>query len=123
MSRSKWRDLGTLEWTDQLLPAALRSPDDEAMIVPRRLALGLVAGDLAEAARERLPELPVLFISGYAKGDAQEKMLSAPRTAFLAKPFTPEAIEARVAALLRGEAPRGDDTARTRTSLATPPPA
>jgi hypothetical protein len=47
MSRSKWRDLGTLEWTDQLLPGALRSRDSEAMIVPRRLAVGLIAGIVA----------------------------------------------------------------------------
>jgi PAS domain S-box-containing protein len=109
-------------------PAAALAGIRSGQLLPELLVTDVVmpnvsGPDLVAAARERLPELPVLFISGYAKSDAQEKMLSTPRTAFLAKPFTPEAIEARVAALLRGEAPRGDGATRARTSLATPPPA
>jgi len=57
---------------------------------------GISGPELADGAREKLPALPVLFISGYAQSDALAKMLGTPRTAFLAKPFTPAQLETRV---------------------------
>ncbi len=59
---------------------------------------GLNGGQLAEAARERRPGLPVLFITGYA-GDALEGRL-APGMQVIGKPFALDALVAQVRAML-----------------------
>jgi two-component system, cell cycle sensor histidine kinase and response regulator CckA len=55
---------------------------------------------VAQALRERAPDLPVLYVSGYASGALGDEELSRPRTAFLAKPFTPDEILSEVRGLL-----------------------
>ena len=59
---------------------------------------GLNGRQLADAARERRPELPVLFVTGYA-GTALGDALP-PGMAVIAKPFTLEALAARATAML-----------------------
>lgn len=60
---------------------------------------GLSGRELLTALREIRPELPVLLMSGYSEIDATS-LLSAPRTAFLSKPFTVAALREKIATLL-----------------------
>jgi PAS domain S-box-containing protein len=57
---------------------------------------------LAAALRARRPALPVLFVSGYAEDDALSGDVSQFPAAFLAKPFTADALRAKVEALAGG---------------------
>ncbi len=61
---------------------------------------GLSGQEVFAALRAERPDLPVLFMSGYSESDAAE-LLAAPRTGFLAKPFTLEALRQKLAALRR----------------------
>ena len=66
---------------------------------------GMSGVELAVAARERRPDLPVVFVSGYT-GDAKIAASDDPATAFLAKPFDGDALLRAVRGTL--------DSARTR---------
>jgi two-component system cell cycle sensor histidine kinase/response regulator CckA len=61
---------------------------------------GLSGQAVFAALRAERPDLPVLFMSGFSESDAGE-LLSAPRTGFLAKPFTLSALRQKLAALRR----------------------
>ncbi len=61
---------------------------------------------LIEALRERRPDLPVLFVSGYRENNALDNVMEAANTGFLPKPFTP-------GVLLRAVHERLDDTTST----------
>jgi DNA-binding response OmpR family regulator len=74
----------------------------------------LNGGVLAERMRARRPDLSVLFISGYPRNVIAHHGVLDPGIEFLAKPFTGDALAARVRALLVGVAPadapgRADD--------------
>lgn len=58
---------------------------------------GMNGWTLADRLAEIRPGLPILYTSGWA--DADEPQLR-PRSAFLGKPFAPDALTARVRALL-----------------------
>lgn len=60
---------------------------------------GLNGRQLAEAARERSPDLPVLFITGYAGSAPGDEHLS-PGMSVIAKPFTLDALTERVSEIL-----------------------
>jgi len=51
-------------------------------------------------AQDRLRSLPVLIVTTRGDDESRERVLRAGATAFLAKPFTPDAIIAEVRALL-----------------------
>lgn len=61
---------------------------------------GLNGRQLADAARVKRPDLPVLFITGYA-GGALEEIELPPGMSILRKPFAFDALVARVGELLR----------------------
>ena len=61
---------------------------------------GLSGAALLAALRGLRADLPILLMSGYSELDAAE-LLTAPRTAFIAKPFTVAALRESLAALLR----------------------
>ena len=61
--------------------------------------------DLASRLRERCPDLPVLFVSGYTDTPLARLGTTAPNTAFLPKPYSPAALASQVRALLDGHAP------------------
>ena len=65
---------------------ALERLDVADVIVTDVVMPGMSGVELAVAARERRPGLPVVFVSGYT-GDASITGSDDPRTAFLAKPF------------------------------------
>jgi CheY-like chemotaxis protein len=52
--------------------------------------------DLAARVRQRHPDLPVLFTSGYPNAANLHEWLRQARTAFLQKPFTPEELARKV---------------------------
>ena len=53
---------------------------------------GMSGRELADRIRETHPGLPIVFMSGYTEDGAIEKGAQSPGTAFLAKPFSPEAL-------------------------------
>ena len=61
---------------------------------------GLNGRQLADAARERRPDLPVLFITGYAGSAVDDGLLLPPGMSVIAKPFMLNALTERVAAIL-----------------------
>jgi two-component system cell cycle sensor histidine kinase/response regulator CckA len=69
---------------------------------------GMSGVQLATAARELRPGLPVVFVSGYT-GNETIARTSDPATAFLAKPFDGDDLLRAVRATL-------DGAARTRTA-------
>jgi CheY-like chemotaxis protein len=61
---------------------------------------GISGRDLAERLRALRPSLRVLFISGYVQDASARAALASERSAFVAKPFTPELLTDRVRELL-----------------------
>lgn len=55
---------------------------------------------LAERLRARRPDLPILFVSGYAPDDALAVRLALPATGYLAKPFTGDEVARAVREVL-----------------------
>jgi CheY-like chemotaxis protein len=84
---------------------------DEALRVletPQRIDLlisdvglpGLNGRQLAEIARRRRPDLPVLFITGYAAGAARRSEVLGPGMEMISKPFAVEALAQKVREML-----------------------
>jgi two-component system, cell cycle sensor histidine kinase and response regulator CckA len=63
--------------------------------------------DLADRVRRVHPELPILFVSGYPEEADLKARLGDPRSAFLPKPFTPDALLGAVRRLLHVGAREG----------------
>jgi two-component system, cell cycle sensor histidine kinase and response regulator CckA len=61
---------------------------------------------LAERIGEIRPELPILFMSCYPEGIVRAKHLADENMSFIPKPFTEQALVARVHAILTGEGSR-----------------
>ena len=89
-------------------PAALRLLRSDARVDVLVTDVGLPGGlngrQVADAARERWPELPVLFITGYA-GDSLEGQL-APGMQVIGKPFALDALAVRIQAMLEAASAR-----------------
>ena len=83
-------------------PAALRvlaaSTRVDLLVTDVGLPRGMNGRQVAEAARERRPGLPVLFITGYAGSTLDGEL--APGMAVIGKPFALNALAAQVRALL-----------------------
>ena len=60
---------------------------------------GMSGGEAMNEIRKLRSDIPIILMSGYSEHDAAD-LLSAPRTAFLAKPFTLESLRTHLAALL-----------------------
>lgn len=61
---------------------------------------GMNGRQMTDAGRRNRPELPVLFITGYAQSNALENSHLEPFTEVLTKPFSLEALTSRVSALI-----------------------
>jgi PAS domain S-box-containing protein len=61
---------------------------------------GVNGRELADQLRVTVPDLPILFMSGYPGTDIERRGLKIDRTAFLEKPFTPDALVAAVSGAL-----------------------
>jgi PAS domain S-box-containing protein len=68
---------------------------------------GMDGRELALRLRARWPGTPVLFISGYSDGGGAAEAFKSPGSGFLAKPFSPEVLLARVDTMLRPPSERG----------------
>lgn len=71
--------------------------------------------ELAQHIHRSLPELPILFVSGYSKQTLSDAYQSSQHCDFLGKPFAPAALQEKVARLLRL---RGERLAAQRTGTA-----
>jgi PAS domain S-box-containing protein len=80
------------------LLAGERRPLD--LVVSDVVLPGVNGRALAEELRRRQPGLRVLLVSGYSRGLVDDSSKLDPGVEFLAKPFTPEVLLARVRALL-----------------------
>jgi len=89
-------------------PAGLRVLQSNARVDLLVTDVGLPGGlngrQLADAARQRRPGLKVLFITGYAENAAFGKRFLDPGMALVTKPFTLEALAARIRAMVEGGA-------------------
>jgi CheY-like chemotaxis protein len=97
------RDLGCSVLEAEDGPAGLRivqSHEPVDLLVTDVGLPGLNGRQLADAARERRPGLPVMLITGYA-GKALDDAALAPGMEVLRKPFALDALTARVCTLLR----------------------
>lgn len=106
------RDLGTEMLTD--LGYTVSTADDAAsalellgslsrldlLVTDVELRSGMNGRQLAEAAREKLPDLKVLLITGFAESTAVGEVLSAPPMQVMIKPFSLAVFASRVRNLL-----------------------
>jgi PAS domain S-box-containing protein len=85
-------------------PAALEMVGDGTraihLVVADVMMPGVPAGELADLIRAARPNAKVLFVSGGGDDDAVPKKISEPGFGYLAKPFTPAELAARVRGLL-----------------------
>lgn len=85
---------------EEALEAERAHPRRIDLLVTDAVMPKLGGDELVRALRARIPQLPVLVISGYAREVATESTTA--RSEFLAKPFSPAALVSRVRALLGG---------------------
>jgi nitrogen-specific signal transduction histidine kinase/CheY-like chemotaxis protein len=78
-----------------------RSDGGIDLLITDVLLPGMDGPELARRATELRPELPVLFLSGYTDDEIVRRGLLEQGQPFLQKPFTPEALAAEVAQLLK----------------------
>ncbi len=93
-----------VETFDAAEPAIARVDAGEVplLVVSDVVLPGLSGVELARRLRRRLPELPILWCSGYLGEDLPEVLHTDAYTAFLPKPFTPRDVVERCAQLLSG---------------------
>ena len=60
---------------------------------------GMNGAEVAKTARERRPDMPIVFASGYADTEAIERV-AGPQAAVLRKPFRIDELQAVLAGLL-----------------------
>ncbi|WP_432383495.1 response regulator [Duganella sp. P38] len=88
-------------------PAALSllgaHPDIDLLVTDVGLPNGMNGRQLADAVRARAPELPVLFVTGYAEHAVLNHGHLARGMQILTKPFTADALDQRVGELLGKE--------------------
>ena len=80
--------------------SAARERDGIDLLLTDVIMPGASGRSLADALRQSRPELRVLYMSGYTDEVIAFEDLNEPGVSFLQKPFTPEALGARVRALL-----------------------
>ena len=116
MTRRVLEDAGyrVLEAADGLaaLECLTRDAAGVRLVITDVVMPGMGGRELAERLAQLRPELPVLFTSGYTDSEIVRRGLLQPGTAFVQKPFTPDAITRVVRERLEAASLRG-----------TPPPA
>jgi PAS domain S-box-containing protein len=101
------QDLGynVLEATDgpSGLNAVLSKPDVDLLITDVGLPGGMNGRQLADAARQKRPDLKVLFITGYAESAVVINNRLERGMHVLSKPFTLEVLSAKISAILASD--------------------
>ncbi|HEY3013036.1 MAG TPA: PAS domain S-box protein, partial [Gemmatimonadales bacterium] len=90
----------------QALSVLERSKGKIDLLITDVILPGMDGPELARRAAEIMPELPVLFISGYTDDEVVRRGLLEVGQPFMQKPFTPEVLGAEVAELLKGKSTR-----------------
>ncbi|MYM33316.1 response regulator [Duganella sp. FT94W] len=85
-------------------------PDIDLLVTDVGLPNGMNGRQLADAVRARCPDMPVLFVTGYAEHAVLNHGHLAPGTQVLTKPFTADGLDRRVRQLL-GQLPGQDRAA------------
>ena len=102
VAAERLRELGYAVLEAEDGPAALRMLRSgvrvDVLVTDVGLRGGLNGRQVADAARERRPGLPVLFITGYAGGALEGQL--APGMQVIGKPFALDALAAKVRAML-----------------------
>jgi CheY-like chemotaxis protein len=79
-----------------------RTPKVDLLVTDIIMPGGLSGRDLAEAASQRIPDLKILFTSGYADGRLSTDDIVAGKSAFIPKPYTRETLIGAIRALVSG---------------------
>ncbi len=93
---------------------ARRHPTPIDLLLTDVIMPGMHGRELAEALQRDRPGMRVLFMSGYTEDEVLHRGISTDALAFIAKPFTPDALAARVRDVLdaaEGEASLSGDPA------------
>jgi len=88
--------------SETALQILARSQRIDLLISDVGLPGGLNGRQLAEVAREHRPELPILFITGYAERAAERREFLGPGMQMITKPFAMEALAAKVKEIISG---------------------
>ena len=76
------------------------SSGDGDVVISDVVMPGMDGPTMVRAIRERLPEMPILFMSGYAE-EQLRRDINIPDMHFIAKPFSVSAIGDKVSSVLR----------------------
>ena len=77
---------------DEALDIAAGSAGQINLVLTDVVMPGTGGRELAEQLRKQMPEVPVLFTSGYTDGEIERRGLLGPEAAFTQKPLTPSAL-------------------------------
>ena len=106
VSLRRLKDLGYTVLEADSGPAALAVIDSgqpfDLLFTDMVMAGGMTGIELAQRARERLPDLKVLFTSGYAEPAVMTQALLAENAAWLGKPYTTPQLDEKLRGLLDG---------------------
>jgi two-component system cell cycle sensor histidine kinase/response regulator CckA len=86
---------------DQALRMIEKRVGEIAVLLTDLVMPGMSGLELARAARELQPDLPVLCMSGYSEQTLRDRGAEDTEVAFIGKPFAPGELTDRIAALLR----------------------
>jgi two-component system, cell cycle sensor histidine kinase and response regulator CckA len=100
LKRAGFEVLSTATAEEAVRVAATHAGYIDLFITNHRLADGSSGRDVAEQIRATRPELPVLHISGYPERHLKAEDSITPGGFYLAKPFSPPALVAKVTEIL-----------------------
>jgi PAS domain S-box-containing protein len=98
--------LHVAEGPQEALEIAERLPGAIDLLLTDVVMPGMTGPELARVLTASRPEMKVLYVSGYSTNPLEDSDGSVGHVAFLAKPFTPQALVARVRELLSRFFPR-----------------
>ena len=77
---------------DEALDIVARTTGQINLVLTDVVMPGRGGRELAEQLRKQMPDVPVLFTSGYTDGEIERRGLLGPEAAFIQKPLTPSAL-------------------------------
>ena len=87
----------------QALEAVARQTDPIQIMITDVVMPGMSGPTLANTLVSEYPEMKIIFMSGYTGAAVVENSFIRPGSAFLQKPFSPDALKAKIRALLDGD--------------------
>ncbi len=106
---------------EEALRAFAENADRVDLVISDIVMPRMTGTQLAEQLLERAPGLPILLVSGFPDRIAARSRPLDPRTAFLAKPYTPDALLVAVARVL-ADRPRRSGKGASEAADRSPPP-